>query len=280
MDPNSESCSTFLSLPVNSVPDPGRDEPTTASLRDLRILLIEDDRDVAATLQRFLLRSGMETIIAYSGTEAATLKPTFCPHVVLVDLELPDINGETLIRWLLEQNDCGIIVVSGRDDEPSRVLNLELGADDYVTKPPNLRELVARIRAVYRRSCDRAAAPRREADRQLETVGEFTVDLRSRQIHDNMARRVDVTAAEFAVLAALIDAQGLPVSRGHLSEVALQRPWRSEDRSVDQLVFGLRHKLLMPEGRRGLIQSIRNAGYALNASNRPAATHQPPVTPD
>lgn len=251
--------------------DTGGNRASGALLLDLRVLLIEDDPEVALTLQRFLQRSGMQTVVAHSGGAAATLKATFSPHVVLVDLELPDINGETFIRWLLEQHDCGIIVVSGRGDEATRVLSLELGADDYVTKPPNLRELVARIRAVYRRSSERRALRTREAEGRTVSVGDFTVDLDSHLICDRMERTVDVTAAEFAVMAALIEAKGLPVSREHLSELALHRPWRPEDRSVDQLIFGLRRKLPMPEGGRCSVQSVRNAGYALLISS----THRP-----
>jgi DNA-binding response OmpR family regulator len=100
-------------------------------------------------------------------------------------------------------------------------------------------------------------------------VGEFTVDLQGRQVRDHMAQPVNVTAAEFAVIAALIDAKGLPVSREQLSQVALRRPWHSEDRSVDQLVFGLRRKLSTLGGSRSVIQSIRNGGYVLVISGAP-----------
>jgi two-component system OmpR family response regulator len=233
------------------------------SLFELRVLLIEDDRDVALILQRFLLRSGIQAALAHSGAEAVSLKCAFSPHVVLVDLQLPDIDGETLIRWLIAQHDCGIIVVSGDSDEATRVLILELGADDYVIKPPNFRVLVARIRAVYRRSSERMAPQKHDPAQQNVSLGEFTVDLQARQVRDRMAQPVNVTAAEFAVIAALIDAKGMPVSRERLSQIALRRPWHSEDRSVDQLVFGLRRKLSTLEGGRGLIQSIRNGGYVL-----------------
>ena len=243
--------------------DQGTDRLGMPWLFDLRVLLIEDDREVALTLQRFLLRSGIQVALAHSGAEAVAMKSTFSPHVILVDLQLPDIDGETLIRWLIAQHDCGIIVVSGNGDEASRVLILELGADDYVIKPPNFRVLLARIRAVYRRSCDRMAPQISEARQPNVRLGDFTVDLQTRQIRDRMAKPVKVTAAEFAVVVALIEAKGTPVSREQLSQVAPRRPWHSEDRSVDQLVFGLRKKLSTAHEDSGLIQSIRNAGYVL-----------------
>jgi two-component system OmpR family response regulator len=264
-----ESCGSQEGSTEEAKADVGDHRADLPPLFDLRVLLIEDDREVALVLQRFLLRSGIQTTLAHSGAEAVRLKYTFIPHVVLVDLQLPDIDGETLIRWLIAQHDCGIIVVSGDGDEARRVLILELGADDYVIKPPNFRVLVSRIRAVYRRSSERIVPQKNYPAQQFVPVGEFTVDLQGRQVRDHMAQPVNVTAAEFAVIAALIDAKGLPVSREQLSQVALRRPWHSEDRSVDQLVFGLRRKLSTLGGSRSVIQSIRNGGYVLVISGAP-----------
>jgi DNA-binding response OmpR family regulator len=233
-----------------------------------KVLVIEDDPDIALVLQRYLERSGIHADVAYTGAEAVALKPTANPNIVLVDLELPDVDGSTLIRWLKEQHDCGIIVVSGSQDEATRVLSLELGADDYVIKPPSLRELVARIRAVHRRVSERtllaADSTRKPLARITAFVGGFAVDLLARQVTDPAGKPVNVTAAEFAVLAALIEARGEPVPREHLSEVALHRTGHSEDRGVDQLIFGLRQKLSTPGDRRRVIQSVRNAGYLLS----------------
>jgi two-component system OmpR family response regulator len=232
-----------------------------------RVMVIEDDPDIALVLQRYFQRSGIHADLAYSGAEAVALKPMAAPDVVLVDLELPDVDGSTLIRWLKERHDCGIIVVSGSRDEATRVLSLELGADDYVTKPPSLRELVARIRAVHRRVGERmvqaANGTRKPSERATAAVGGFAVDIHARQVRDASGNLVNVTAAEFAVLVALIAANGEPVSRDRLSEIALHRPGHSEDRGVDQLIFGLRQKLSVPGDRRRFIQSVRNTGYLI-----------------
>jgi DNA-binding response OmpR family regulator len=232
-----------------------------------RVMVIEDDPDIAMVLQRYFQRSGIHADLAYTGAEAVALKPIAGPDVVLVDLELPDVEGSTLIRWLKEQHDCGIIVVSGSHDEATRVLSLELGADDYVTKPPGLRELVARIRAVHRRVGERivlaANSDRKASERTTAAVGGFAVDTHARQVRDASGKLINITAAEFAVLAALIEANGKPVSRDRLSEVALHRPGHSEDRGVDQLIFGLRQKLSGPGGRCRFVQSVRNTGYLI-----------------
>jgi DNA-binding response OmpR family regulator len=191
------------------------------------------------------------------------------PDVVLVDLDLPDTYGVHLIGWLSNLQDCGIIVVSGRSEEAERIVGLELGADDYIAKPPQLREMVARIRAVHRRSHHRAmargdvraaaAAPVMHPVR----VGPWRIDLQRRGVSDEDGRPLAVTAAEFAALQELVLAGGQPVSRERLSETALRRPWRAEDRSIDQLIFSLRRKLGDGDGGSRMIQSVRGAGYIL-----------------
>jgi DNA-binding response OmpR family regulator len=242
--------------------------PDISSPLGLRVMVIEDDPDIALVLQRYFQRSGIRAHLAYTGAEAIALKPMADPDVVLVDLELPDVDGSTLIRWLKDQHDCGIIVLSGSRDEATRVLSLELGADDYVTKPPSLRELVARIRAVHRRVSERvtpaAGTVKKTAERATAAIGGFAVDLHARQVRDPAGHPVNVTAAEFAVLAALIEAKGEPVPRERLSEIALHRPGHSEDRGVDQLIFGLRQKLSSAGDGRRFIQSVRNTGYLLS----------------
>jgi two-component system OmpR family response regulator len=242
-----------------------------APLANPRVLLIEDNPAVAETFQKFIERSGMRTAWARTGARAMELKRSFNPDVVLVDLELPDTDGVTLIGWLSSLQDCGIIVVSGRGSEAERIVGLELGADDYIAKPPQLREMVARIRAVHRRSHLRAgrvpaAAPPSTVPVQ---VGPWRIDLQHRIVSDQQGHSLPVTAAEFAALQELLLARGEPVSRERLSEAALRRPWRPEDRSIDQLIFSLRRKLGDGEGGTRLIQSVRGAGYLLAAQPAP-----------
>ncbi len=246
---------------------------TPTPLPNPRVLLIEDNQAVAETLQKFIERSGMRTAWAQTGAKAIELKRSFMPDVVLVDLELPDTNGVALIGWLADLQDCGIIVVSGRSEEAERIVGLELGADDYIAKPPQLREMVARIRAVHRRSHLRAAArgEARVADPAITSVppihpvqiGAWRVDLQRRSVRDGDGKPLAITSAEFAALQELVLASGQPVSREKLSESALRRPWRPEDRSIDQLIFSLRRKLGDSEGGARMIQSVRGAGYIL-----------------
>lgn len=236
-----------------------------------RVLLIEDNADVAQTIERFLVRSGMRTAWAPTGMIGMELKKSFGPDVVLVDLELPDTNGVSIITWLAQEQDCGIIVVSGRGEETERVVGLELGADDYVTKPVQLRELVARIRAVFRRTHGRLPAGGRPGP-ALRRIGPFQVDLPHRAVYDGEDNPVSLTGAEFSALQCLLEAAGEPVSRERLSEAALRRPWRPEDRSIDQLIFSLRRKLNDDDRAQRLIQSVRGAGYVLATDDTAAET--------
>ncbi len=233
-----------------------------------RILLIEDDEDVGQSLVRVLERSGMPTAWATTGTEGLKLRASFHPDIALVDLNLPDADGISLVTWLSQHGDCGIIVISGFGGEADRVVGLELGADDFVTKPPHLRELLARIRAVHRRVRLRAAPKPSPRDEQAVTIGQIQIDLVHRAVHTLAGERISLTAAEFTALETMLAANGKPVSRDQLCEAALHRPWRPDDRSVDQLIFNLRQKLPGSYAGTGLIHSIRGAGYLLAAERR------------
>ena len=211
-------------------------------------------------------RAGMRTAWATTGAEGLSLKRSFLPDVVLVDLNLPDTDGIGLVTFLAQQGECGVIIVSGLADEADRIVGLEIGADDYVAKPPHLRELLARIRAVYRRVKMRNAAKAEVAPRAIVQLGKLKVDLANRLVQTASGERITLTAAEFTALETMLSANGEAVSRDRLSEAALRRPWRAEDRSVDQLIFNLRQKLAGADDQR-LIHSIRGAGYMLSAGN-------------
>ncbi len=233
-----------------------------------RVLLIEDDEEVGQALVRVLERSGMQTAWATTGAEGLRLRASFRPDIALVDLNLPDADGISLVTWLSQHGDCGIIVISGLGGEADRVVGLELGADDFITKPPHLRELLARIRAVHRRVRSRGAPrPSTHEDRTI-TVGQIQIDLTHRAVHTLAGERIVLTAAEFTALETMLAANGKPVSRDQLCEAALHRPWRPDDRSVDQLIFNLRQKLPGSYNGGGLIHSIRGAGYLLAAEKR------------
>jgi len=236
-----------------------------SELASPRVLVVEDEAYIADMLLRFLQRSGMSAAIARTGADALRQMPQFRPHVVLLDLQLPDTNGVSLIPALAQQGNCGIIVLSGNGDEAERVVGIELGADDYIVKPPPLRELVARIRAVHRRVA--RAQPVSAAPEQASGTIRFEdleVDLRRHLVIWDDGEKTPLTGAESKALEMLIAARGQPLSRDELCRAALRRPLGAEDRAVDQLIVGLRKKLSVQGKLAPVIVSVRGAGYALS----------------
>lgn len=242
-------------------------DPTT--LTAPRVLIIEDDPGVGQTLVTALQRSGMTTAWATTGVQALELKHSFSPDVALVDLTLPDAQGMGLVRHLAQDGTCGIIIVSGITDEAERIVGLEIGADDYIAKPPHLRELLARVRAVHRRVKSRSGAQTSPAPRTAVAFGRFKVDFAKRVVQSTDGERIALTGAEFTALDLLVAANGEAVSRDKLCKAALHRPWNPEDRSVDQLIFSLRRKLGDNDDDR-VVHSIRGQGYMLSVDLAPA----------
>ena len=239
-------------------------EPSETMART-RVLLIEGDEAFAQVLMKEIERSGMVANWAGSGAKGMQMRETFKPHIVIMELALPDLNGMSLIARMTETRDCGVIVLSELGEEADRIVGLELGADDYIVKPPGMRELVARVRAVHRRLTIRTEAKAPAPASTILKVGPIRINILHRTVHTEDGRRLPLTSAEFSALEALAGAAGAAVSRDRLSEIALRRPWRAEDRSVDQLVFNLRQKLPLDDGGGMLIQSIRGSGYWLRA---------------
>ncbi len=219
----------------------------------LRVLIVEDIPTIAASMQAMLAQAGMDVDIAVTGAEALERKLNFKPEVILVDLDLPDMNGIALVERFAGDGDCGLIVVTANDHATARVAGLDTGADDYIVKPVPARELTARIRAVHRRLNKPAAA------RQMRIF----VDFAQRSIAGNDGASTLLTEAESAALETLLDAAGTGVSRDWLSRVALKRPPHADDRAVDQLVMKLRRKLAAHGGPGRIILSARRQGYTI-----------------
>ncbi len=227
----------------------------------LRVLIVEDARPVAAMLDTELRAQGMETEVAETGQQAIAAASRLEPDIMLIDLGLPDMDGLTLVEHFAQTGNCGIIVVTANDAEGARIAGLDIGADDYMVKPVALQELAARIRALHRR-LTRPAGP--------ESAGETRVilDFAHRQLIGPGRITTSLTEAEFAALAALLEAAGAPVSREALGRAALKRSLASDDRSVDQLVLKLRRKLAMHGIPQRGILSTRGVGYVITNYTR------------
>ena len=218
----------------------------------MRILLVEDDDSIAQPLAEGLRREGFTVERAATGAEALAAGPA---DLVLLDLRLPDIDGLDVCRQLRERSDMPIIVVTARGEESDRVVGLELGADDYVVKPFGLRELIARIRAVSRRTSSRVST------HDTLRVGGLEVDERARRAtldgHD-----LQLTPKEFDLLAALASDPGAAVSRRRLLEDVWETTWYGSSKTIDVHVAALRRKL----GDPGWIETVRGVGFRLRAA--------------
>jgi len=215
----------------------------------MRILIVEDEDAIAIPLTEGLEREGFEVERVATGGAALAAGE---PDLVLLDLRLPDMDGLDVCRELRARSQVPIIVVTAKGEEVDRVVGLEVGADDYVVKPFGLRELVARIRAVSRRS-----RPREDDDGPV-TIGVLSIDIRAhRAILDG--EDVPLTAKEFALLALLASDPGAVVSRDRILSDVWNTTWYGSAKTIDVHVASLRRKL----GDPSWIETVRGVGLRL-----------------
>ena len=224
-----------------------------------RILIVEDERAVARGLEYGLSNEGFTVLWAETGQQALDLARSRDPHLILLDIRLPDISGFDVCRQLrAEGKRQPILVLTARDEELDKVLGLELGADDYVVKPYSLRELISRIRALLRRAYGELAAV--SAGDRLR-FGEVEVDMERLQVTRG-SRVVDLTPTEFRLLRYLVSNPDRPFSRSELIEAV----WGyasdiGSDRTVDVHIRHLREKLEEEPAHPRWIVTVRGVGY-------------------
>jgi len=226
----------------------------TGALPRTRLLLVEDERTIADPLVEGLEREGYEVELACSGADALAAHP---PDLVLLDLGLPDMDGADLCRSLRARGPTPIIVLTARGAELDRVLLLELGADDYMVKPFGFRELVARIRAVRRRSTPETEP---ESKPGVQYMGPLRIDHRARRVFA-LESEVVLTAKEFDLLALLAQDPGAVVRREQIIEAVWDVNWWGPTKTLDVHVASLRKKL----GHPSWISTVRGVGYRLDS---------------
>jgi DNA-binding response OmpR family regulator len=230
------------------------------AVREESALLIDDDTELCSMLHDYLGRHGWAITASHSGQSGlkAALEGQY--KIVLLNVMLPDLDGFEVLRQLRQRSAVNVLLLTARGDDVDRIVGLELGADDYLPKPFNPRELVARMRAIARRvpQLDQKAPP----DRTL--VGGFAIDTTRRSISFG-DQALDLTDVEFLLLGKLLEKPYEIVSREELTEQVLERPFRPLDRSIDMHVSRLRRKLEALRDFRGSIRAIRNSGYMFSA---------------
>jgi two-component system response regulator VicR len=224
-----------------------------------RILIVEDERAVARGLEYSLTSEGYDVSWASTGRQALQLARSRDPHLIVLDIRLPDISGFDVCRQLrAEGSRVPILMLTARDEEVDRVLGLELGADDYVVKPYSLRELISRIRALLRRTYGDLAAPPKE---ERIAFGPIEVDLERLLVY-RAGQLVDLTPTEFRLLRYLVAYPGRPFSR----EALIEAVWGydalvANERTVDVHIRHLREKLEVDPADPRWLVTVRGVGY-------------------
>lgn len=228
-----------------------------------RILIVDDDRDLSVMLAEFLRHEGFDVAHVEDGTAALAILETRQFDLLILDIMLPGLNGLELLRGLRQSTTyLPVMMLTARGDADDRIAGLELGADDYLPKPFDPRELLARIRAILRRGAGGTSGSTTAKAEEIVRLGNLILDLRRRRasIDD---RPLELTSAEFRILNCLLDSQGKPVDRHALTEQALGRQLTLYDRAIDTHVSNLRRKMERV-GTSGVeIRAVRGTGYEL-----------------
>ena len=225
------------------------------------VLLVDDDVELVGLLRAYLESDGFRVSVAHEGDSALRALPSLQPDIAVIDVMMPGLSGIDVLRQIRADNSMPVLMLTARGDDDSRIIGLELGADDYVPKPCKPRELSARLRAILRR-----ALPKPESDKGASVepvcVGELTLVSAQRRISWS-GKYLALTNAEFNLLEVLIQNAGQVVNKTLLSEQGLGRPFERYDRSIDVHLSSIRRKLpALPDGR-PRIQAVLRKGYQL-----------------
>ncbi|MBZ5584488.1 MAG: response regulator transcription factor [Acidobacteriia bacterium] len=218
----------------------------------MRILLVDDDAELCSLLGEFLTREGFEVECQHEGNRGLERASADGVDLVVLDVMLPGLDGFEILRRLRQRSKVPVIMLTARGEDVDRIVGLELGADDYLPKPFNPRELAARIRAILRRYAPRPAAP----PARLEVNG-VVLDTGTREVI-SIGKPVDLTTFEFDILELLMRSAGRVLSRDALMENFYNRKATAFDRSIDMHISHIRKKLGRGDG---LIKTIRGVGY-------------------
>ena len=229
------------------------------------ILVVDDDPQIRDLLQEYLTRNELRVSAASSGKEMSSTLTEHAVDLVVLDLRLAGEDGMTLVRKLREESAIPVIMLTGVRDEADRIMGLELGADDYLTKPFSPRELLARIRTVLRRTKGAASTEARQSDVRAYRFAEFELNLRTRRLTKHPGQRLELTNGEFNLLAALLAAPQRVLTRDQLLEASRVYDNEVYDRSIDVQVLRLRRKIEIDPSQPQFILTERGVGYSFSA---------------
>jgi two-component system OmpR family response regulator len=225
-----------------------------------RVLIVEDDREVREAVADYLASHGYACAQAGDGKAMRAALAEAMPDVVLLDLRLPGEDGLSLARWLRDNHQVAIIMVTAAGDVVDRVVGLEVGADDYLAKPFDLRELLARVKSVLRRG-SKAATPAAAGSTKRIPIGACQLDLDTHQLIGREGEEIPLTGMEFDLLRVFADHPNRVLSRDQLLTLTRNREWEPFDRSIDIRIARLRRKIESDPEKPRTIKTVRGAGY-------------------
>jgi DNA-binding response OmpR family regulator len=225
-----------------------------------KVLVVEDEESIASFVAMYLKKGGFAVSVATSGAEALAKAASESPALIVLDLALPDIDGIDVCRRIRQRSDVPILMLTARDDDVDKIIGLEVGADDYLTKPFNPRELVARVKSVLRR----AAPTRRRLESAVLAHGELLIDAGRREVTVTGAQ-IALAPKEFDLLWELLDHRGLVLTRDQLLERVWGYTFAGDTRTVDVHVRQLRRKL----GDACPVVTVWGVGYKVSTEPRP-----------
>ncbi len=224
------------------------------------ILIVDDHREIRDALSRYLRTNGYRTTTADSAAAARRALKTNAIDLAVVDVMMPGEDGLTLTRSLRSESSLPIILLTARGEDVDRIVGLEIGADDYLAKPCNPRELIARIAAVLRRA---RGTTHRPGEMRVQRVhfGDWVLDVGRRELISNAGAAMPLSAGEFRLLIAFIERPNIALSRDQLLDLTQGRTMEAFDRSIDSAVSRLRRKIEVDTSNPRIVKTVRGGGY-------------------
>jgi len=233
------------------------------------ILVVDDEADIRETVEDYLKLHGFDVTTADGGEALRKVVEAQAPDLVLLDIRMPGEDGLSLARFLRERGDIGIIMLTAAGEVIDKIVGLEIGADDYMPKPFDLRELLARIKSVLRR-LDKSVAWAGVDGKAPKRVrfGAHTLDLDAHKLFDADGQEVSITSMEFDLLKVFVEHPDRVLNRDQLLEMAHNRGWEPFDRSIDIRITRLRKKVEPDPSKPQVIKTVRGAGYMFVSKGR------------
>ncbi len=228
------------------------------------ILICDDEKDLREMLEEYLKKRGFHVSLAGNAVEMRASLEAAPPDLILLDINMPGEDGLSALRALRASNDVPVVMLTAAGETIDKIVGLEMGADDYLGKPVDLRELEARIKAVLRRRTAAPAQPANGPAGQLVQFGDHSLDLEAARMYDPDGAEVPLTAMEFRLLKLFAENRGRVLNRDQILEQAHDRSWDPFDRSIDIRISRLRRKIETNPQKPSMIRTVRGIGYVFD----------------